>query len=1186
MNKLYLLLLLSITIVLPLISAIELNPFAVTKIVEKSVKADMPEFLKTDFNSDYGVIRLSKTLFWIPTDKVAEYSLTSNTERCYLNCEAKGKAVLYTDGSLFEDINFKDTKNRLYEMDKYQFWLFGGYETKTREVCAKYDESTGVKGEEFLVEPKCLEYAKEEYQSEIWNAYNYEPLKAGDYQWKLTGSKKSMEDSVDWLATSNGKVLTEWAYWLQANANVVYIGGSDGIIYKYLIDDKSLLSQSENYGAEIYTGVMDNDYIYYAGSAGSNKTYKAYKSNLSKIAESSVLGGYIYMMYQDVDYIYCGGQDRYVYKLYKSNLSQAAKSIDLGGIIRGLEIVNNTVYSSTLSINLIRKLYVSNLSNYANYSVDNPPNYMTKDDTFLYYGTNLNFYREFLNLSNRTQITGTPNVMSILVDDKYAFFSDNKSLSRVYKNNLSNELNYTYGEDIYQIAADNNYVYFGGLNNKGMYKSYKSNLSKIDEIAYTGNIRLLLIDNVSYAPMITLNSPADTYNSSSASVLFNVTVTSIEGITNVSLYLNGVLNETNTSGINATSYLFTKSLSDGNHNWSITSCNTDGCTTSATRTFTIDTTAPVLNVTSPYPNGYLYNYHRLNTTLQINFTAIDTNRDKCWYNYNGTNYTITCSDEKFNVNITNISDKDVTVYANDTFGNLASLTRNWDYKLVENSRTYDSTVFDTATANYGVNVTANSSLTGVSLDFNGTTYSLSNQGGGIWNYSRQIPTSEIGNNSITFRYQYDSGTIDGFTSYQTVSSTVFALCNSTYSTRFVNMTFKDENSLVNINATIPTASFIYYLGNGTINKTLTYSSVTENYNYSFCGTSGGSPLKVYPTIQYKQGTTYPQRIWSPDVQTYNSTLTTQVLYLLNSVDGLYVTFQVIDNSDATISGVEVVGTRVIDGVNTTLAVGTTDSSGLVTFWLNPDFYHTFTFVKEGYNNFTTSLFPTQTSYTITLGSSSSTPVGETTGISYGIKPTDNFLTYYTIQDFEFTIGSSYWELDEFGFDLNWSNGTLIGSNSSTTSSGGTISIQDLNVSNASSIVMTPYYTVDSVKYTLNKRFWYLQSSEGREFSLYQWFSDFTTYTSTGTPVLGFNDFGKLLLTALVLILLVGGLSQRYGLQSESAITGIIFSVIFFLEYTLEWIPLITTPLGTLPRGTITIVSAIILIATMIAGERR
>ncbi|KKK84299.1 hypothetical protein LCGC14_2784770, partial [marine sediment metagenome] len=84
-----------------------------------------------------------------------------------------------------------------------------------------------------------------------------------------------------------------------------------------------------------------------------------------------------------------------------------------------------------------------------------------------------------------------------------------------------------------------------------------------------------------FGPTITLNSPINAFNTSNQTINFNGTVTSSEGITNVTLFIDGVLNETNSSGINDTDYLFTKTISDGNRNWTYESCN-DECTT-ATR---------------------------------------------------------------------------------------------------------------------------------------------------------------------------------------------------------------------------------------------------------------------------------------------------------------------------------------------------------------------------------------------------------------------------------------------------------------------------------------------------------------------------------------------------------------------------------------------------------------------------
>ena len=88
------------------ISAFELNPFADKKIFEDEITLDMDEFIKEDFNDKYGIIRLSKTFFWFETDRIAEYSLIDNTEQCTINCEADGRAILYSDLKLFDGVQF------------------------------------------------------------------------------------------------------------------------------------------------------------------------------------------------------------------------------------------------------------------------------------------------------------------------------------------------------------------------------------------------------------------------------------------------------------------------------------------------------------------------------------------------------------------------------------------------------------------------------------------------------------------------------------------------------------------------------------------------------------------------------------------------------------------------------------------------------------------------------------------------------------------------------------------------------------------------------------------------------------------------------------------------------------------------------------------------------------------------
>lgn len=67
-------------------------------------------------------------------------------------------------------------------------------------------------------------------------------------------------------------------------------------------------------------------------------------------------------------------------------------------------------------------------------------------------------------------------------------------------------------------------------------------------------------------PVITLNSPVSAYSTNISTIDFNCSATDDINLDNVSLYLNGVLNETNTTGINA-DYIFTKTLALGDYNW-------------------------------------------------------------------------------------------------------------------------------------------------------------------------------------------------------------------------------------------------------------------------------------------------------------------------------------------------------------------------------------------------------------------------------------------------------------------------------------------------------------------------------------------------------------------------------------------------------------------------------------------
>src|SRR5690606_34251686 len=103
------------------------------------------------------------------------------------------------------------------------------------------------------------------------------------------------------------------------------------------------------------------------------------------------------------------------------------------------------------------------------------------------------------------------------------------------------------------------------------------------------------------------------------------------------LYNSGAGSRPTTTTITTT---FTNTYSSGsNIKWNTQFCDSDGdCGFAVSNyTFSIDSGAP--SVVLNYPTT-LIDYGKMNGTLQLNFTATDTNLDKVWYNYNGTNVTI------------------------------------------------------------------------------------------------------------------------------------------------------------------------------------------------------------------------------------------------------------------------------------------------------------------------------------------------------------------------------------------------------------------------------------------------------------------------------------------------------------------------------------------------------------------
>lgn len=672
-----------------------------------------------------------------------------------------------------------------------------------------------------------------------------------------------------------------------------------------------------------------------------------------------------------------------------------------------------------------------------------------------------------------------------------------------------------------------------------------------------------------FTPTITLNSPENTTNTTNPSINFNGTLTVFNPV-NVSLIIDGVINETNSSGALG-DYLFTKILSEGEHTWNYESCITTTCVNGSERHLTIDFTNPTISIEAPIET---FDYLVQNKNITLNFTAIDNNLDTCLLEYNNTNTTIPCTNAiKTNTGFDyQVGFNNLTIYANDSSSNWGSNFTTWNYNIFENSRTLNATSYQTQSETFSINLTANSSLTAVVLEYNGTDFATT-QSGTVYSTTFDIPAENLGNNSVRWKLTYTGDTIFSPFSYQDVQEAVWTICNATYTDNFLNISFKDEGDLSTINASIPVSRFIYYLGTGSETKLFTYVNNTDNYNYEFCATPDLT-FNVDPYVQYKQGSDYPQRIYDPGLIEYTSTVTDKILYLLSSLDGIFVTFQVINSAEQGIQNVKVNGTRIISGDTVVVADGLTDAAGSITFWLNPDFQHIFTFTKSG---FTTSEFivtPTQSTYTITLGGQAPAETDCTRGVSYSTEPTNNFIDQNTNYDFDFIISSNYWALDNFSANLYYGNDTLIDSDSSTVQEGGTLSFNSINTTNQTGMYMTYAYALNGSNCISTSRNWIVQSIDGRDYSIWNLFQQSSTYLDADLYGVkgdsGDNDFGKIVITFLIIVLVTGVSIKQFGLQSEMGIITIVFGLVAMLDFGLNFIPEIEIPGGiTIQNGFLT-----------------
>ena len=810
--------------------------------------------------------------------KLAEYKLIHNTYKCMEDCSASGTATLYKKGILFRKFDTRNFKGELVNIKEHHIYIDVNetYQVDTpiyKEICVEGNE-TG-KGYCYKIIDS---YKKEDKERTIRKEYNGEVLEEGNYNWYIFG-KKDAKESVDWAVSmfgiSTNEIRKHWANWTTADCKGT--GGTTTIDGDYCVHT-FLTNASFNTTSTI----TDVTILVVAGGGGGGSAYTG---------GGGGAGGLIY-------------NDTYI---ITGNVEVSVGEKGIGGIQTGNSVVGsiggNSIFDTLLA-----------------YGGGGGGSY---EDNATSGGSGGGDYGSVVAPRPiATGVAGQGNdggdgsagntgaggggAVSIGVNGTVSTGGDggaglNYSIngSNVYYAGGGGGSIYTVSGSTYGIGGSD----IGGDGSTGQglnavaYTGSGGGGSERDPSLFDGGngssgiviVRYLASGENDLA--ITLNSPINYYNSTSSLVTFNCSATDGVGVVNLTLIINGVDNYTitNTSAGQNLSLQAIKTISDGDYNWTCRGSDGSGVPidpmTATTRYFTIDSIPPTINVTYPLA---LIDHHLIDTNLTLNWTVNDTHLDSCWYNYNSTNTTLTCSDNTTQFNITTYENRTIIFYVNDSFGNLNSENKTWDYKILEYSKTYNPTTISGALEQFDINFSYSSLFTGINVLFhyNNTNYTMSTSASGYTrNYTKTITAPSVSaetnksfhfifilsNSSGTYNVQLDSIN-------QSVSPFLIDDCSS-YTNPLLDFVMYDENNLSKINGTINVNMNIYSYNtenlvnsyNNSFDYLTTASSriclmnITQNYSMAYKIQFYGNDslyFKKYKTIQRAtiKNDTIPQNI--------------------------------------------------------------------------------------------------------------------------------------------------------------------------------------------------------------------------------------------------------------------------------------------------------------------------------------
>lgn len=825
-------------------------------------------------------------------EKVKEIELKNNTERC-VSCLAEGTITLLRDDALIEEVLFKrsfDGGNSWVNWNSYKNWkIYVENKERYKEVpiyetiCGKekFNEET----KNYTQECEQVEVGKETIDTGEWVELKLgEVYPIGTYRWKLEGSKKP-NVMYDWQLKTNGIIINEWAVW--------------GNISEGAQAQVDLVSPENN-------TIFYNNFVNLVSSA--NITNGAYLVNATLYTNET--GSWEAKETKNV----IGGEGLVSYYTFDET------SGDL------IDVISGRNFTATSGVT---RGQTDKIINYSWYFDGTNVNLQRDNGAEIYMGgRTMNIWVKPIDCSSNSRSiyvakgSGSFDAIQIeIVNGNFNFYTNNHASSSK--------------QHIFGSCVANQWTMLTVFYNETIVRLWKNSISSLNDTPISNVDYTQRYESLGYN-YIYPNNP-DFHGYIEEFSIWNRTLTQQEI---QQLYNNGL--GARPLATTTTTTTFTRNYSAGSSIlWNVRHCDTDGDCGFAlqNRSFSIDNIAP--NITLNYPASLL-NYGRINGTLTINITATDINLDKVWYNYNGTNITINGAvSGVWNIsNITLTTKKNITIWANDTAGNLREKTFSWDYRAFETARYYNTTTYETKNETFTITIEGN--LSTVTFNFNGFDYPTTKNGN---NYSTTL-NMELVNSDInrTFYWIFDNS----FNSAPTNITIKNFILNYSGTKQIINFTIRDEydNSLINSTTIIP--NFDYYIDKGLNYNTFT-NSTTIDRTFGFYLTPNISRVTLNGDLYYYASGYNPRYYFFNEREFTNSSLTNITLYLLLLTDGIVVRYRVLDNYYNPLVGAVISAEKNVGGSYILVEQTRTDDNGEASLFLNPNYYHRITITYSSCN---------------------------------------------------------------------------------------------------------------------------------------------------------------------------------------------------------------------------------------------